>query len=455
MPYIERRGHSIRVKWWAGEYLPNGSKKYESASGPQPGVRFTDEDEAYDFGLDREYDVRNGVHVRRRDGNTQMKVYIWDWYADQELRFSSMRRYKSMLTARIEPYWGDHAVGAITAFEYQAWSRHLNSLVADELMSASYARDLKKLFTTIMSDAVEPYRLRKFSPVVVKARRGKYVKQTKPKKRPLEMETLYQLACNAYEVWGYTGWVYIWHCAFTGCRPGENWGLQRQFASPTWPASDPDAERRAESLERYCGKKPMHAIRVQYQHQVVEGKQELTGPKYDSHRTLVVPDFLHEMHAALLASHDYPWAFPSMLGRSLLSTKFELDYWYPIRDGADARTTHRGHPVRPAIPKVPEMAGKRIYALRHGHKEWLDEDGHCEIAVESRMGHEVAGVKGLYGNLTPAMELRMAGSLQRRWERFWRPRGGLWQPAFPTPLPVDHPGGVNEQLTRRPRRTHR
>ncbi|MGD6749141.1 hypothetical protein [Streptomyces sp. BH105] len=84
-----------------------------------------------------------------------------------------------------------------------------------------------------------------------------------------------------------------------------------------------------------------------------------------------------------------------------------------------------------------EMAGKRIYLLRHHHKETLDEDGHCEVAVETRMGHEVAGLRGLYGNLTPVMELRIHDALQERWEMFWKREGDLWCPPFPKPLPVD------------------
>ncbi|MGW7001295.1 hypothetical protein ACWGCW_00350 [Streptomyces sp. NPDC054933] len=64
------------------------------------------------------------------------------------------------------------------------------------------------------------------------------------------------------------------------------------------------------------------------------------------------------------------------------------------------------------------MAGKDIYRLRHGHKEWLDEDGHPRAAVEARMGHELGGVEGVYANVTVVMERRIMESLQARWERF-------------------------------------
>ncbi|WP_369355611.1 hypothetical protein [Streptomyces sp. cg2] len=165
---------------------------------------------------------------------------------------------------------------------------------------------------------------------------------------------------------------------------------------------------------------------MQYQHQWGDAEKVLTDPKYDSHRTLVVPPFLYEMHEALLASHASPWVFPALNGGDLLGTQFERHHWHPIRDGAVERTSRR-HKLRPAIPAVEEMSGRRIYLLRHGHKEWLDEDGHSEIASESRMGHEVAGVKGLYSNVAPGMELRIVETLQDRWGKFWQ-SGPFWMP---------------------------
>ena len=62
------------------------------------------------------------------------------------------------------------------------------------------------------------------------------------------------------------------------------------------------------------------------------------------------------------------------------------------------------------------IAGKRLYLLRHGHKAWLDEDGHNRFAVESRMGHEVPGIEGVYSSVTVAMERAIMKSLQERWD---------------------------------------
>lgn len=431
MPYVEWRGNTCRVKWWAGEYLPSGGKRYESQSG------FTDEEAAYNFGLDREYEVRHGKHIKSTANAVLMREYCWDWHASQDLRPQSLKTYKSMLQAQIIPYWGARRVSEITTLEYDAWKRSLRARAARGELSETYVQDILMVFGMLMTDAVERYQYRQTSPVIRnQPRRGKFKRKPREKKRPLAMGTLYQLAVNAHTVWGYTGWVYIWTAAFTGMRPAEMYGLQRRFTHPAWPASDPDPERRPEYVERYAGQDPMPTIRVEYQHQWVGGKKTLVEPKYESHRTLVLPPFLAEMHERLAASHDSPWTFRSILGGDLLGARFDRDYWAPIRDGAPERVL-RADFVRPAIPPVAAMEGRRIYLLRHGHKEWMDEDGIPRIASEARMGHEVAGVEGLYSNVTPKMERRIIEGMQARWDAFMDQPGGLWAPPFPNPLPAD------------------
>lgn len=444
MPYVEMRGNSIRVKWWGGEYhqAANGGmtrrKKYESASGPKPGVPFEDEDEAYNYGLDREHDVRHGKHIRRADSKMAFEDYCWMWLDAQDLRATSIGRYKSRLRARIVPHWGDRAVGDITTWEYEAWKKNLQADVEAGELSQNYVDQLTGLFGMLMRDAVTKYKLRNESPVVVQRRRGRYRKKHRETKRPMEMGVLHQLATNAYYVWGFAGWTFIWTIAFTGMRPpGELFGLRREFASPTWPETDPDPDRRRAMSERY-GPVKLPALRVQEQFQYEYGKRMQVAPKYDSYRTLVLPPFLHEMHGALLASHGSPWVFPALRGGQM-GAQWSQAYWRYIRSGTTEATSSSFHSRR-LLPPVKEMEGRRLYLLRHGHREWLEEDGHSRIAMESRMGHEVAGVEGLYSNVTPVMERRIMESMQQRWESFWQ-TGVWWAPPFPTALPDAGPEG--------------
>src|SRR6059036_1357295 len=120
MPSVEMRGNSIRVKWWGGEYHPDEHgkptkrKKYESASGPEPGVPFKDEDEAYAYGLDRESDVRNKRNRRKPSERMNMFEYCDLWYESVNLRHNSNKTYGSRLRSVIKPYWKSWMVDEIT-----------------------------------------------------------------------------------------------------------------------------------------------------------------------------------------------------------------------------------------------------------------------------------------------------------------------------------------------------
>ena len=445
MPYVEVRGGSIRVKWWGGSYVLDADgkatkrKKYESASGPAPGVPFEDEDEAYNYGLDREHDVRHGKGVARVHSSTLMSEYIWTWYKAADLGPNSTKTYGSILRSVIEPHWGNRPVGDITPIEYDAWKKRVSEDYSD-----NYAGAVRGVFKMLMDDAVLKYRMRTESPVIEHKRRGRYKKkQTRRIKSELPFEAVHQLAVNAYHVWGFTGWAYILTLAFTGMRPpGEMVGMQRGFLSPHWPASDPVPARGRAAARRYAG---MHALRVQHQAYYVDHAPTLAGPKYDSYRTLVMPPFLHEIHAALLASHASPWAFPAMTGGHLLTTEFTQNYWRPIRDGAPERKPRPKYMrhARPEIPAVPEMAGQDLYRLRHWHRELLDEPGAdiSTVAKEARLGHEVAGIEGVYTRVTIGMEMRIVEYLQGVWEKHVVGQG-LWTPPFPKPLPSDPDGEV-------------
>lgn len=444
MPSVEERGNSIRVKWWGGEYKldddgrPTKKKKYEQASGPEPGVPFKNQQEALEFGLDRESEVRNGKY-RPKSTEMSMVEYCDIWLSSLDLRVRTMDKYGSILNAVIKPYWRQWNVNAITPVDYDRF----NTFVTKKY-SELYKRGVLSVFRMLMDDAVLKYKLRDETPVIDQRRRGRYEKkQTRRAKSDLPVEAVHRLASNAYHVFGYSGWSYIWTLAFTGMRPpGEIQGLQRGFTSVHWPASDPDRNRRKEA-QRYDG---MHVLRVQHQTYYADGKPVLAPPKYDSYRSLVIPPFLHEQHEALLASHDKPWLFVSQTGRHLLGAGFTSNYWYPIRDG---REEHKPRPgferyARCALPAVEEMAGQDIYRLRHWHRAILDEPGAdiAEVAKEARMGHEMPGMAGVYSEVTLSMEKRIVKYLQEVWEKDVV-AAGLWMPPFPIALPDDLLGGAS------------
>ena len=44
------------------------------------------------------------------------------------------------------------------------------------------------------------------------------------------------------------------------------------------------------------------------------------------------------------------------------------------------------------------------------------EDGIPEVLKTERMGHEMPGMHGVYGHVSPAMRADLKAALQRRWE---------------------------------------
>ena len=417
--YVEWRGGTCRVKWWSGDYHDDGRKRFESKGG------FEDEDEAYDYGLDKMAEIRQGTAVSNRDGATLMTDWIDDWFAATDHAYTTHKSYKAIINKHIRPYFRGKTVGEIDVIAYRAFRKHIQA----KLQSPGSSKNVMTVLGMILDDAVP--RLIKVSPVERQRQRGRYVKKTKrERKRDMDIAAVDQLARNAEVVFGYPGYVMIWTMAMTGMRPGELFGLTREYCYPNWPATDPrpdpdEEERYKEDMLRYGkGEGLMPAIRVQQQVQQVKGTVAEVPPKYYSYRTLVVPQFLADMLEKLLASHDNKWVFPAIAGGCLGSAAFSVDYWPYISRGADERVKSPGsRNPRPAIPAVPDFAGKRVYLIRHGHKAWLDEDGHSRFAVESRMGHEVPGVEGTYSSVTVAMERAIMKALQDRWEEFRASQG--------------------------------
>ncbi|MEU0589888.1 integrase [Streptomyces ardesiacus] len=446
MAYTEWRGNTCRVVWNTRKKDDRGKWIYDQKGG------FTDEIEAKNYGLDREAEIRNDDYISRRDGATTVGEYAKTWVDTLDVGHLRDKAIRSMLRLYIVPRWGETAVADVQPSTYRAWKKQLKALpnVGDK-----YGEEILTVFSMLMDDAVDDG-LRKTSPVQTgrKQRRGRYKKKPRERKREMRIEDVHQLACNALDFWGLDGFVFVWTMACTGMRPAELYALRRVYSHPAWPATDPlddpeeadREERHADDLERY-GPDLMPAVRVQWQHQREKGVLKLFPPKYESRRTLVVPPFLAELLELLLDSHDSEYVFRSIAGGLLANANFTYHYWRPIADGRPASEEFErirlGQPQKvtsrrpvPALPKTA-YAGKRLYLLRHGHKEWIDEAGgvHSRIAVETRMGHEVAGVEGLYANVTTAMEQRMMDSLQERFERFVRATEWEKSPGSPSRLP--------------------
>ncbi|MFB8393721.1 integrase [Streptomyces yangpuensis] len=429
--YTEWRGGTCRVKWWTGEYHDSGRKRFASEGG------FTDEDAAFEYGQKQLHEIRQGVHVSKRDGSILVGDWADTWLASLDLRHLSIRAYKSVIKIHIKPYFQGKTVGQLSIIDGRAFKKTVYSRVGKK-----HAGQIVGVFSLIMADAVKAG-LRKDSPIEKEPRRGKFERRPRERKKDMAVQAVHELARNAQQRWGDAGHVFFWTMAMTGMRPAELFALTREYCYPAWPKSDPrddedSAEEREEDLLRY-GRAPelMPAIRVQRQVQYEDGELRFFPPKYDSARTLVIPDFLAEALDLLLASHDSEYVFPSIEGSCLGSNNFDQQYWRPIADGSPENLSPWVKKPRAKTEPVSGFAGKRLYLIRHGHKAWLDEDGHSRYAVETRMGHEMQGVEATYSSVTVAMEESFRKSLQARWEALgvpaWQP-GSVSAPEF-TPRP--------------------
>jgi integrase len=244
-------------------------------------------------------------------------------------------------------------------------------------------------------------------------RRGKY----QPKKQAEDervfatpRQALY-VARNALALRGPTMYALVLTSFNTGLRIGELAGLRRE-----------------DLLLEDTGQGAR--VVLTHQSQYRDGKPTLVRPKYDSGRSLIIPEFLAELLRALLDSYPKaapgeepsPWVFRAPRGgRLLIAGDFYRDTWRPIVDGRAPISSSRGHAARPGIRPVLGVEGMTPHGLRHGHRVALDEAGHPRVAIEERMGHELPGVEGTYSHTTLSMERKIAETLQSDWETSLRP----------------------------------
>ena len=74
---------------------------------------------------------------------------------------------------------------------------------------------------------------------------------------------------------------------------------------------------------------------------------------------------------------------------------------------------------------LPALRRVTPHGLRHGLQVWMDEDGIPEVLKTERMGHEMPGMRGVYGHVSPAMRADLKAALQERWEDSIRERARL------------------------------
>lgn len=398
MAYAEKRGKGP-YPWRVKYRLPDGS--WDSASG------FATKDDALDHGRDQEADVRRGTFIDPRAGKVTVGQLADDWLESIDVGTLSLRTYRSRLNAHILPKWKDTELGALTGMSVRAWAKSLRS----DGHSQSYVDDILAVLRLMLDDAVSD-RLIPANPIQRTTRRGRYQsKRRKPEDERL-WATEYQVAAiaeNAREIRGPMGHAIVTTLAYTGVRIAELAALRVEDC-------------------HLMAKKHAQWIDVQWQMQYEKGVYTEVPCKYDSARKLVVPPFLAEILAQVIASlppardGEDPGKrrlFRAPKGGQLIvsgGTWYDTS-WHRFVRGQEARPSSRGHRAVGAVAGVPGMETLDPHGLRHGHKVWMDEDRIPPVAAEHRMGHEVRGIQGVYSHVSAEMTREISERLQERWER--------------------------------------
>lgn len=100
----------------------------------------------------------------------------------------------------------------------------------------------------------------------------------------------------------------------------------------------------------------------------------------------------------------------------------------------------------PVASWLPALHGLTPHGLRHGHQSWLEQAKLPYLLISERMGHEVPGMRGVYGHPTPDMRCEVKAVLQDLWERSLRERAQL--------SPRSNVQALDEILTHTPRQRH-
>ncbi|MFI1580084.1 tyrosine-type recombinase/integrase [Embleya sp. NPDC020630] len=384
MPSTEKRGDGPRP--WRVRFINNDGER-DSASG------FETEDEAYDYGLDQETDIRRGVYHNPRRGEIPFRDYAKEWIDAHDVASTSEVSYRSRLNAVILPRWGGVAIGTITTLEVRSWVKSLRR----KGYSTNYIANVVMQLRMMLDDAVVDKYIT-YNPVEKKSRRGKVKPKEKAKTIFATPNQVAELAQRGQVLRGEMGEMIILTLAYTGMRLGELYGLLRTDCN-------------------LLGKEYERSLTVARQFQYQGGERALPIPKYDSGRRIVLPPFLADRLSALLATHKSRFVFTAPEGGQLLTGgSFYDSFWHPATRGRPARPASRGHRALPALPGVTGLEGMVPHGLRHGHAVWLDEAGHPDVAIEERLGHETRTVKGTYRHATPSMERAIAEALQGWYE---------------------------------------
>lgn len=381
MPWVDQTGDNT----WRVRY-----RRDDGTIGSIPG--FPDEKSANNYLLDMETDKRRGRWIDPTAGQTTVAAWaIPDWIGSLDVDQRTEENYRSFLKVHILPKWATTALADITNSKARTWEKNLRS----SRLAKTTVDSIMKCFSLMLSDAADE-KLIDANPIQTRRRGRRRRTERRPRQIWAEPHEVLATADQVALCYGTGGAILVVTAGWTGARWGELVGLQRHnlhlYDDNTGTiVVDPD---------------------IGALHEPSTGGLFLGPPKTEaSARIITLPPFLVILLRAHLQTHNHPHVFVTPQAELHRRSNFGRRAFRPAADG-------NGRKVNPDVRLRAVKQGLKFHGLRHSHKTWMIDDGVPEIAQALRLGHVLQDkVQETYSHVAVAVEQRLLGGLQIRWEK--------------------------------------
>lgn len=434
MAYAEKLVKSWRACW------KNAAGKQEKQSG------FPTKKKALDYAKEQEVEAARRGAAREDASQLLVRDWVTEWYEGLDLELNTLLGYESTIRNHILPRWGEVRMRELANADAQikAWAKTLH----DAGYTYRTATGIISLFGTICSDAVDAGLMHR-NPAVSRRGRGKYTSRREATTRPATIINPFTALLLAERAAVLTGrddeFILLTSMYYTGMRISEAMDVE---------------------LGSVSGKYRLQA-------QLTRGRKTKVfyrkGPKFDSKRTIDLPDFLLRLwrtQARQVVHHDVPagakWCpcgdevpaehrhapgihlFAGDVWHHWDQTAFRYRLLYPAAWGRFYPGMTGERPVYQAlredggVPGPFDWDSSRVgeeraeaavacwapiapdltpHGLRHSHKTLMEELGTPKPLMDERMGHRDHTVAGRYSHPTDVMRQHLKDGLTGAWEQ--------------------------------------
>ncbi|WP_033329446.1 tyrosine-type recombinase/integrase [Streptomyces yerevanensis] len=312
---------------------------------------------------------------------TTFAQWVEKWWESIEVGPNTAAGYRSLLKNHLLPVWGPTPLSEITPTGINTWLKQLKDRYQASTVSA-----IGKLLSLILSAAVFE-RLIPTNPVRIPRQRGRTRRE---ETAWADEHEVLAIARRVAHLANANHGLLVITAAYTGMRWGELTGLRR-----------PALDLTAATLHIHPDHGALHEI---------NGHHTYGPPKTAaSVRTVTLPPFLTDLLKQDLAVHRRDHVFTTLQGKLLRRSTFQRRTWAPAVNGCTLSDGTVWKPIKP---------GLTFHGLRHSHKTWLIEDNIPDVAQARRLGHTMTDeIDDIYSHVADKINTRLLKALEARWKR--------------------------------------